>query len=97
MNTRGGSLTGSWTTLSAIAPWAGKYFNPSPTPANQPQPSSPSGVNLAAEQDLERFRYINDDGTAQCTFHINYKTIPVNQLPTILIKPNNFSGGNCGF
>jgi hypothetical protein len=92
MNTRWGSLTGSWTILSAIAPWAGKYFNP----ANS-QLSTPTTVNLAAEQDLERFRYINDDGTAQCTLHINYKTIPVNQLPAVLIRPYNFSGGNCGF
>lgn len=93
LNTRGGSLKSGGTSPATVIQAGnteGKYFNTAGTL------TSTTTISSGAAQDLERFRYVNDDGSTQCTLHVAYLSLATNELPQILTRPSGFAG-SCGF
>jgi len=89
-NTRGGSLITTGSDLIKVTDNTGKYFIDT-TLKSDATPSQ------AAAQDLEGFRIVKADGDEECPMAINYRIFTNSSLPTVLQKPNGYTGGICSF
>ena len=81
---------GADTNFTPVTGNTGKYFTDS-TLKTDGTPAK------AASMDLEGFRIVKNDGVLTCPTSITYRLFTNASLPTILKRPNGYTGGSCGF